>query len=153
MALKIAKATETYVPAWEGNRDLPEADRITMTYRRMSVGDYFALQKKTKVNLMIGITVDVQDIESLDNHWLLMRSAIQAQAESFTGIEVAGKAATAPKDVLETMEIPQLPLLAECFNAILSGASPSDEETKNLPPDSEPSSGESGQTVAPVTAT
>lgn len=153
MALKLKSRTEKFIPTWEGNDQLPPEEQIAVTFRRMTVGDYFKLQQDTGTNLMAGITVDPNDVESMGKHWRFIETVLVQQQAVFTGVEIDGKAITGAKEVADCLQVVHLPLLAEIANKILMLAAPSEDDVKNSGAGSEPPSLEPAPSVplAPTT--
>lgn len=144
MAIKIERDEEVYVPKWNGNDALPPEQQIRMSYRRVTVKDFFRLQRSAGVNLMTGMAVNLESIEAIDRHWSLMEAVIATQATAFSGIEIAGKAITDPAQVVERLGYGYLGLIAECVSEIMANAVGTADDAKNSSPDSEPPKAESG---------
>jgi len=143
MALKISKKPRTYIPEWNGNRDLPEADQISFQYRTLSIEDVFTVQNKTSINLMGGFKLDQEDSQSVNNYWTMVRWVLEHYVDSVKGIIVDDAELTNPVDVIAVLGTGQMDLLGEVFTQILQESSGKEVEAKNSQSESAPASEDS----------
>lgn len=132
MALKISRKERTYIPKWGQNDTLPEEERLSLTFKPLTVEDMFAVQKSTKVNLFGGLAVDEKDPESFNKYWLLLKEVLIKYTSDYKNIIVDDSELTDPTSVIDALGADHMDLVNEIFNHIVSVSTGTNEEAKNL---------------------
>ena len=144
MALSIV-TEKRYSPQWNKNRDLPEGEQISCSYREMAVRDVLAIQKETGFNLLTGGSTEGDD--AFVTNWTVMSAVLNKYTSDWRNIIKDGKTLSDAKDVLDTLSLRYLGLFGEIFQYILVASIGTDEDAKNFVPGSVQKDSESGTTV------
>ena len=147
MALILSRKERTFVPVWQGNDQLPEGEQIQLDPHTLTVGDMFALQRETGVNLLGGLEVDIQNVEAMEQYWKMLQAVLGDYTSNYKNIEVDGVEVTEPGKVLELLQVNHMELLAEIFNYVIAQSTGSNAEAKNSDTPSEPTKEESVTTA------
>ena len=143
MALSFSRQEQRFIPEWNGNRDLPETEQISVAFRPLTVGDMFAVQHETKVNMFGGFGLDTNDADSMERYWGLLKHVLSKYTSDYRNIEVDGVQLTKADEVAEAIAARHMPLLAEVFNHLVIVSAGTEEQAKNSASLSESSSTES----------
>lgn len=153
MSLKISSLEQEYVPEWRGNRDLPEAEQIKVTFSPLRISDMFEVQKETNVNLMGGFEIDQDDPDSITRYWGLVKTVLSKYIARWHGVIIDDAEITDSSAVMNALSTGHMDLLGELFSEILRMSSGTVEEEKNLESESEPATTDFDGTVEPVSET
>ncbi len=152
MAVRISK-DRVYIPTWKNNHQLPIDEQIRVKYHSVTVDDMFEIQRQTKVNLFAPKATVVEDPDSMEKHWELMKFVLGKYTTSWHGVEEDGITLTDPKDVLAAMGVDCLDLLSEVYGQVIASSSVTPTDAKNSGAGFEPASADLSLTVLPVGAT
>ena len=150
MSLKISSLEQEYVPEWRGNRDLPEAEQIKVTFSPLRISDMFEVQKETNVNLMGGFEIDQDDPDSITRYWGLVKTVLSKYISRWQGVIIDNVEIIDSPAVMDALSTGHMDLLGELFSEVLRMSSGTVDEEKNSESESEPSTTDSDGTVEPV---
>lgn len=129
MKVKFSKQVK-YVPTWNGNRDLPEEERISCELTVLNMGSLMDLIDSFQ-SLSVDGKVDTDKVESSSMKPIIEQfgSLLPKHVVNFQGLyDDAGKAI----EVAEIVEFPKFMHLAiELLLQLSSISSPSEDDVKN----------------------
>jgi len=148
VGLTIKREGRVFVPTWNGN--LAEDEQIRCKYRTLTMGDMLEVQRTVDVNLFTGIQVDMEDRESVEKQWDLIKYVLDKYTSDWEAINVDGTPLTMGEQVTNGLQANHLELLAEVFAKILQDSLGTGDESKNSDAESEPLNSGSVTTVENV---
>jgi hypothetical protein len=150
MALKLQRQNR-YVPSFDGNRESPEGEQISVAYRSMSVQDVMTVQEATGVNILMGSQKDGED--SFTTNWSVIRAVLESYCSDWKNISIDDQPLTDSKAVLDALSMRYLGLFAEIFQFILVASVGTEDDAKNFTPGSAQTKAEPGIIAPPVAMT
>lgn len=145
-----------YIPESGGNRELPPAEQISLTIRRVTVRDMFGIQRIIKdrldsagVNLM---AVDPNDPAQVERFWDLVDPVVRRHTENWKNMVLDGVPVTDPGTLIDLCSFSQMQLMAEVAGEVLRIGKVGDQDSKNSVSESAPANSDSDTTVPPVSA-
>lgn len=151
MALKFS-SSKRFVPAADGNRELPQEQQIALDIRLPKVRDMLEIQEMIRsVGGTISAVMDgsVNDRQALQM-WQIMETLICKHTSQWTGISLDGAAVTDPDGVLKAVGMDAIAMISEVAQEIMLSGKGSVDESKNSVSESEPENLVSGSTVTRV---
>lgn len=133
MALSLQRRSR-YVPAFDGNKDLPDDQQVSVAYQSMSVQDVMQVQEATGVNILTGSQKEGED--AFTTNWSVIRAVLEKYCSDWKNVSVDGENLTASKAVLDALSMRYLGLFAEIFQYILVASVGSEDDVKNFVPGS-----------------
>ena len=144
----IITTDQVFVPLFDGNQDLPEAEQIRFKHRHISLDDVFTIQTETQVNLLGGgFEFNVADVEQMKKHWGLIKAIIDKYTFDWEHVTLNEVDLTTGPEVTSTLGLTYVGLFVEVFNFLLTENSGDLDEAKNSEAASEPTLPESSTTA------
>jgi len=131
MALHFSKEKTLCVPDWKGNLEVSKEEQISCMKHAITVGDMFTIQRDTQLPIMGGLDIEMDNIESLDKYWDMMKMVLGKYTSDWKNIIVDDVEITEASAVLDTLQLQHMDLLAVIFNEVVASASVTEEEAKN----------------------
>ena len=145
----------SYVPEAGGNRNLPPAEQISLTIRRVTVRDMFAIQRIIRDHLAEGVNlldVNTSDPEQVERFWNLVDPVVRNHTENWQNMKLDGTEVTAPGQLIDLCSFSQMTLMAEVAGEVLRIGKAGDQDQKNSESGSAPANSDSGLTAPPASA-
>lgn len=151
MALNLT-GVRRFVPAADGNRDLPEDLRISLEILPLRVRDMLEVQRLIRdlgADFAAAIGSDADPVKT-ERLWSAMEGIITKHTRDWRGVTIDGRAAVEPAEVLSACGLDQVELMSEVAREIIDSGRGTAGEAKNSASPPGPSDSGSGMTALPA---
>lgn len=148
MALHFKKQTNTYVPDWENNRELPPEEQISVVVKTLTFKDTIEFQSESVGKINPKFLEDMNSPEAGIALWGPMEFVLLKYTSEYKNIfDEEGHPISEPGPLIERFGNTHSGLFADIFNHIITVSNLSGADRKNSVSDSDQGNSESSTIV------